>query len=144
MRHALALIALFVVSLPASALYKCTAGGKTVYSDAPCAAGQQATSLVPVTAPDPADVREAARKAALLKTEADRLRHDRERRQAQEESARARAEAGRLAHQKKCRQLEMKKRWSDEDASRAGPKNESRARRAAQRKTELYELECRS
>ena len=142
MRHALALIALFLVSHPVWAVYKCTGGGNTTYSDAPCADGRPARTLAPLAAPEPAQANEAARKAALDRAELNRLRNERERRVAQEESARARAEVGRLAHQKKCRQLELKKRWSDEDAARADPKSEARARRAARRKAEQYELEC--
>ncbi|MDO8301244.1 DUF4124 domain-containing protein [Lacisediminimonas sp.] len=142
MRHALALFALSLVCLPSHALYKCTAGASTVYSDAPCPAGQPAQLLTPSPAPDAAQAREAARNAARDKAEVNRLRSERERRIAQEDSARARAEAGRLAHQKKCKLLGMKKRWSDEDAAGASIKQEAKAKRSARRKAEQLELEC--
>ena len=146
MRHALALIALLfavpVFLLPAHALVKCTGNGKTSYSDTPCPTGQAAQSLSRATPPDPDSSREALRKAERDKSELDRMRTARERRIAQEDSARARAEAGRLAHQKKCKSLEMKKRWSEEDAARADLKGQARAKKAARRKLEQYELEC--
>ncbi|MDB5798580.1 MAG: hypothetical protein JWP36_2482 [Paucimonas sp.] len=138
----LLLALLLVASLPAQAMYRCSSGGSTTYSDTPCASGQSVAVLAPADVPDPATAREVARKTARDQAELNRLRSERERRAAQEESARNRAEAGRLAHQKKCKLLDMKKRWSEEDAAHADAKREARARRSQRRKQEQYALEC--
>lgn len=129
----------FITSLPAHAIYKCDADGKTSYSDSPCVGGQPMPTPI---APDGRDAYLASERAAREKSEVLRMRNERERRNVTEESARQRAEAGRLAHQKKCKLLAMKKKWSEEDAASATLKQETKAKRKTRRQAEQYDLEC--
>jgi hypothetical protein len=127
---------------PALAIHRCTANGAVTYSDMPCGAGTAAASLPPAASVDATQAQQAQRKLARQQDELRRMVVERERREAAEQSARARAEAGRQAHAKRCKLMEMKLDWSEEDAARAGVKQQAQARKAARRKKEEYDLQC--
>jgi hypothetical protein len=65
-RTSLALFALFAAALPAHAqVYKCVDGGRTVYSQTPCPANAQSTTITrnAPSAPAPGDAKSAAPKS---------------------------------------------------------------------------------
>lgn len=135
---ALALLA----SSPARAVYRCSSQGAVTYSDLPCGGAAVAASLPPAAPADAAQAQQARRQLGRQQDELRRMVLERERREVAEQSARARAEAGRQAHAKRCKLMQMKLDWSEEDAARAADKQRAKARNAARRKKEEYDLQC--
>ncbi len=144
-RFVIALVCSGFVSVPALAINKCEIDGKVSYTEAPCPAGKT-TVLASVPAPNASAVAQAKAIAgkdarALQKIEAEKAKQDKADLAANKAAARNAAKQAK--QQKKCAQLAQKKRWADEDAAKAGPKNQTTARSKASRAAEKMELECK-
>jgi vacuolar-type H+-ATPase subunit I/STV1 len=127
-------------STPAFAVYKCEAGGKTSYSDTPCAGG----SVVATAKLTPAAIESARaeQKQAQQKEEARRLERERQGREAAEERQQRQDARARAARQKKCAALALRTKWAEEDAAKANPKAAPKAVHNARRAAEKHQLEC--
>lgn len=136
------LLAVLLWSSTAAAqnVYKCTADGKTSYSDTPCPAGASATTISAPAAPptDPA----AATTLRRQQKQADTLTAARVKREEREERDAARASQAAAVQRRKCDKLKLSKRWADEDARRATGQATEAARLRAQRAGEAMALEC--
>lgn len=142
----LALSLLFLLSAPALAIHKCEIDGRISYSDVPCQPGES----LPLNGAMPDKVSEldsdsAKQRAAREKKELHRV--EKERDQADALDAKNRKERQKIAkadtaHKRKCAALALKQKWNDEDAAAATFKSAERAKRAARRQAEKYELEC--
>ena len=124
----------------AQTVYKCQADGKTTYSDAPCPAGADASTLEAPAAPP----RDAAAATALRRQQkqADALEKARLKREERDERDAARVSQAAAVQRKKCDKLKLNKRWADEDARRATGQATEAARLRAQRAGEAMSLEC--
>ncbi|MYM67526.1 DUF4124 domain-containing protein [Pseudoduganella sp. FT55W] len=131
---------ILIVAALVGAVYKCTVDGKVSYSDAPCPAGAQASTLEAPAAPsaDPA----AGATLRKQQKQADTLEKARLKREEREEREAASAAKAAAVQRKKCDQLQLKKRWADEDARRATGQATEAARLRAHRAGEAMALEC--
>ena len=130
------LLLFFVTSV--HAVYKCTAPGSSVtYSDQPCNGDE-----LRIEHNHPSS--ETANEKRLDKQQAEitRLQNLRELRERQDQHYRQMTLRGQAAKQKKCRALELQKKWKDEDAASALPPAQIKAKRAARRAHEKYQMEC--
>ena len=132
---------LLLITVPAFALYKCEAGGKTSYSQTPCPGGVQLDDQASA-APSASALAEAKRKAAADKKEADRLTKARHAAEAKEARERERIARAAEAKRKKCAGLALRKKWAEQDAESASLRTEARAKRKALRASEKYQAEC--
>jgi len=130
------------VSCPALAVYKCESGGKTIYSDAPCATGQSSDLGDIADKSSPEDVAKARQLHAQEKAKVKQLEKARHQREAQDEKRQQQALKAAAAKKKKCAALEQKKKWSAEDAASASIKRLEQAKLRARRAAEKYEMEC--
>ncbi|MEN3297196.1 MAG: hypothetical protein V7642_6449 [Burkholderiales bacterium] len=124
-------------STPALALYKCKSGDSITYSDQQCPGGQVLDANVP-----PADASRARKQADEDKKQLKHLENARRKQEAQEEKQRQRAAHEHAVKQKRCSLLAQRKKWADEDASKATGKSTERAQLKARRVAEQVELEC--
>lgn len=143
MRNLVMLAVLTSLSAPALAIYKCEAGGKVSYSDAPCRDGKS-RRLEDATwdMPSAPDVESAKSRAAREKNEVKQIEKARQQQEAQEEKDRqklARTDAGK---RKRCADLALQQKWAEEDARGATGKSAEKARLAALRKGEKFKMEC--
>jgi hypothetical protein len=150
-------------------VYKCTAGGKTAYSDRPCADGPS-TVLPPVgggirpegaeTAPgqdartllemDKLDMqreqdlarKQAQKQAQQAQREAQKLAQERTREEARADRSFARNVKAAEAKRKQCDRLRLRVKWAEEDLARARGKTKEHARIKAKRAQETMAVEC--
>jgi hypothetical protein len=134
---------LVCTSLQAQAVYKCSADGKTSYSDRPCAAG--ASKALP---PPPAGISIADQIGpqggdARTLLELEKARIAREKNQAKEEREQARLSRSAQVRRQKCDKLRLRHKWAGEDLARTshGPKHEA-ARIKLRRQAETLAVEC--
>ncbi len=128
-------------SLPALAIQRCVAAGKTSYSDRPCPDGSTLRIDEPArTSPAAAgtDANQQRQAAELA-----RLQQLRELRERQDQRIRDLASRGAAARDKKCRTLAMQLKWREEDLRDASLKQEAHARKRLRRTEERYRDECR-
>jgi hypothetical protein len=140
-------LCLLGASLHAQTVYKCSADGKTSYSDRPCAHG----ASTPMPAP-PAGISAAATLGpqggdarTLLELEKMRMaREKRERNAAREERTQQREARAAQARRQKCDKLRLRHKWAEEDLARTihGPAHDA-AQRKARRQAETMAVECR-
>jgi hypothetical protein len=135
-----AILLCFLVSLsaPALALYKCKSGDTITYSDQQCPGGERVDAGNP-----PGDAAKARKQAAEEKKELHRLENARRRREAQEQKEQQRAAHDHAVKQKRCTLLAQRKRWADEDVSKATGRSAERARLKARRVAEQIDVECK-
>lgn len=113
--------------------YKCTTDGRTLYSDRPCATGQQSTYAIDSTNPLPAE-RAAAHarlrddQRALAELQRDRLKRE------EVVLTPRRLEAERTRKAATCSRLGLRAKRAQEDYDHAGPRDQlqkqTRSRRA--------------
>lgn len=136
-------VILFLVSLPAFAIYKCEAGGKISYSDLPCNDTQTGSkSGRIVTPPAPTDTRAAQEKLMQDKRRLQALETQRNKEEASAAKERQKIAKEQERKKKRCATLEQRTRWAKEDAARASLKRMAREQRKAQRAAEKQQLEC--
>ncbi|MDF3035567.1 MAG: hypothetical protein K0S28_841 [Paucimonas sp.] len=134
---------LICLPLPAFAVFKCEAGGKTIYSDTPCAGGKM-TQLNNLSAPTAADAADARMVAERQRREAKEIDARRRKQEAQDEKDRERIAKAAAKKREQCAKLALKGKWAAEDAAKAtGPKGEKLKVRA-QRSAETYAAECKN
>jgi hypothetical protein len=143
MRNVVMLTVLTSLSTPALAIYKCEVDGKVSYSDAPCRDGKsRRMDEATWDTPSAPDVESAKGRAAREKNEVKQIEKARQQHEAQEEKDRqklARADTGK---RKKCADLALQQKWAEEDARAATGKSTEKARRAAYRRGEKFQMEC--
>lgn len=134
---------LLLASLPAYAIYKCESGGKTSYSDLPCAdtAGNSKSGRI-IIPPAPTDTRAAQEKLMQDKRRLQTLETQRNKEAAAAEKERQKIAKEQEGKKKRCAALEQRTRWAQEDAARATVKRMAREQRKAQRAAEKQQLEC--
>ena len=124
--------------VPAHAVYKCASPGSSIiYSDQPCN-GEE----LKLERQQPAPESENEKRMAKEQAELTRLQNLRELRERQDQQYRQMTLRGQAARQKKCRALELQKKWKDEDVNLTLPPAQTKARRAARRAQEKYQMEC--
>jgi hypothetical protein len=136
------LILLFSFSLPAFAVYKCENGGKVTYSDTTCMTGKSLDLGNQANSSSAADIARTQAQNAHEKKELRELETARHKREATEEKEQKKLAKTAEAKRKKCASLALKKKWSDEDLTRAAGKSQEKALVRAHRAAEKYELEC--
>jgi hypothetical protein len=138
---------LFAFSLPAFAsaqsVYKCTIGGKTSYSDRPCAQGASQALPPPPAGISPAESMGPQGGDARTLLELEKARIAREKAQVKDERAQAKLARSAQARRQKCDKLRLRLKWTEEDIARSvhGPKQEA-ARGKARRQRETLAVEC--
>jgi len=136
----LMLIAALVLSaMPALAAYKCEAGGKTTYGDAPCAGGKAIDISDPASPSEASNVRLQTAQENRKVKQLENARHKREAIDEREQRHVARAYA---AKKHKCASLAQRRDWSHEDAAKAVGKAAIKARLRARRADQKFQLEC--
>jgi hypothetical protein len=131
-----------LICSPAFAIFKCEAGGKITYSDAPCQ-GEVSSELRAVPAIPAADQKRARDKAQADKAALARIEGARQKDEVR--NAYAVAQAGKMsaAHKKKCDALEQQVKWREDDLRHAEkPKSIERSKRSLQRARDKYHLDC--
>ncbi len=130
---------LCLLAMPsAQAVYKCKAAdASTIYSDLPCN-GKELEIEHTASPAQPTNEKQQERQQAELA----RLQSLRELRERQDQHYRQMTLRGQAAKQKKCRALELQKKWKEEDAAAALLPAQTKARRAARRAAEKYQMEC--
>lgn len=141
MLRLLLLSLLLPLSLPAFAIYKCEADGKTTYSQTACPGGVPMELHTAAATDDGQTVRQQLVKD---KKEADRLEALRHKREASEEKAQRKAARVEAARHKKCSALAQHKKQAADDVMRAKNKAMEQARSKARRAEEKYASECGS
>ena len=140
MHKFLLMLALISVSASAAPVYKCESGGKTTYSEHPCAGGKVMQDRDKPTESDKTSAQERAKKDQALEK---KLADQRRKREAKEEIERQRAAKRSEAKDKKCAQLQQRATWADEDARKSVGKKAEKVRVKSRRATEKYVLECK-
>ena len=126
------------VAAPASAIFKCDAGGKVSYSDVPCDGGK----VLEIKAGPSSDTDTGTRQAAKEKGKLQALERERHRREAVEERDLRKASRESAARHKKCAAHARRQKLANADvAASTGLANE-KARRKARKITEDYEAAC--
>jgi hypothetical protein len=121
------------------AIYKCTEGGKVMYSEHPCARGKTVALPVPAA---PAPSPEAAQQLARARAAVAALEQERAAREAREEREAARQRRAAAAQGRKCARLRLQRKWADEDLARATGAAAEAARIKARRQAEALAVEC--
>lgn len=122
----------------AGTIYKCVEGGRTHYTDRPCAGAGTELALPAAPAPDlDAAARLARNRAALLELE--KLRAARELRE-EREAVRARREA--TALRRRCDKLRLEHKWAQEDQRRSSGEAAEKAAIKARRQAEALAVQC--
>ncbi|WP_151634210.1 DUF4124 domain-containing protein [Noviherbaspirillum aerium] len=133
--------ALLTFSGASHAVYRCDVDGKTSYSDQPCASGRKLD--IADAPPDAAsNARRIEKGLAASKKELRQLEAQRRKHEAEASRKRQRAERKQAAMDRRCDSLERRQRWARDDAAAATGKASDKARKKAQRATEVYEGEC--
>ncbi len=129
-------LSLYLITPPASAIYKCEQANVVTYTDIPCD-GQQLS----ITPPEPA--REPEEKSLLReKKEAARLQALREQRERQDKQIRDLSARGAAARERKCKSLALQLKWREEDLRDAPLGSQDKARKMARRAAEKYRNDC--
>jgi hypothetical protein len=133
---------LVCTSLQAQSVYKCSAEGKTSYSDRPCAAGAS-KALPPPAGISIGDTLGPQGGDARTLLELEKARIAREKNQAKEEREQARLSRSAQVRRQKCDKLRLRHKWAGEDLARTshGPKHEA-ARIKLRRQAETLAVEC--
>lgn len=141
MRFLPLLAACLLTNALADPVYKCTQGGKTSYSDRPCAHGKS-VELPPPAGIRPEGAESVTTRDARTLVELEKLRIVREKEQ--ERIAKADARQARIAatHRKQCARLNLRKRWAEEDVARLSGRARVAAQRRAKRATDALAVEC--
>jgi hypothetical protein len=131
------------VSARAEAVYKCSADGKTSYSDRPCAHGASKAMPPPPAGISAADTLGPQGGDARTLLELEKARIAREKNTVREERAQARLARAAHARHQKCDKLRLRRKWAEEDLARTvhGPAHEA-ARIKARRQAESLAVEC--
>jgi hypothetical protein len=134
---------LLATAVQAQAVYKCSEGGKTSYSDRPCAQGTSKPLPPPPVGISPADTMGPQGGDARTLLELEKARIAREKAQEKEERAQAKQARAAQARRQKCDKLRLRRKWAEEDLARTvhGPKHEA-ARLKARRQAETLAVEC--
>lgn len=126
----------------AQTLYKCSAGGKVTYASAPCDGAVVAIIATPAPPPpDPGAGQEREREAALL-AKLGKERAAREARDLRQQRAAGRRARAAAKYQQRCARLALRKRWADQDASRAAGFDKEALQQKARRMGEAMAVEC--
>ena len=127
----------------AQPVYKCSDGGKTSYSDRPCAGGASKPLPPPPGGISPADTMGPQGGDARTLLALEKARIAREKAAEQEAKAEARQAKTMHARRQKCDKLRLRRKWAEEDLARTvhGPKHEA-ARLKARRQAEALAVEC--
>jgi hypothetical protein len=125
----------------AQPVYKCTRGGKTTYTDRPCATGKSAL-LPPPAGIRPEGAETVATRDARTLVELEKLRIAREKEQQRADKADARTARAAAAHRKQCDRLHLRKRWADEDVARMTGRARAAAQRRSTRAQQALAVEC--
>lgn len=141
MRRLLYISLVWLMPLPAMAIYKCESNRAVSYSDIPCSSGTSSTLETSFNTISPAPA-STDQQLARQKTELKRLEAARHKREEKEDKEQRQAAKVAAAKQKKCAGLAQRRKWSDEDAALATGKAGERARLKAKRMSEKYMLEC--
>ncbi|HEY8101858.1 MAG TPA: DUF4124 domain-containing protein [Burkholderiaceae bacterium] len=142
MRRLLFASLLLSFSFPALAVYKCEAGDKITYSDAPCATGKSVDLGNKTSTSAASDIAKAKEQNTQEKKQLKELETARHKREAAEDKQQEKLMKTAAGKKKKCASLELKKKWSNEDAANASVKKQESAKRKVHRAEEKYELEC--
>lgn len=134
--------ALAAPPLSASPVYKCTAGGKTTYSDRPCAAGPSTVLPPPAAGIRPEGAESVATQDSRTLLELEKMRMQREKEDALAARSQARTAKTLAAKRKQCDRLALRRKWADEDLARAQGKARDPARVKARRAAETLAIEC--
>jgi len=134
---------LFATAGQAQSVYKCSDGGRTSYSDRPCAGGASKPLPPPPVGISPADTMGPQGGDARTLLELEKARIAREKTQEKEERALAKQAKTAQARRQKCDKLRLRRKWAEEDLARTvhGPKHEA-ARLKARRQAEALAVEC--
>jgi hypothetical protein len=145
LRHVLPLIVIcfFSVSARAQTVYKCSADGKTSYSDRPCAQGASRAMPPPPAGISAADTLGPQGGDARTLLELEKARIAREKNTAREEREQLRLARAAHSRRQKCDKLRLRRKWAEEDLARTvhGPAHEA-ARIKARRHAESLAVEC--
>ena len=139
MLRVLFIAVLVALSTPALAAYKCEAGGKTTYSDVPCAGGKE------IDVSDPASTSEASKirqQTAQENKKVKQLEGARHKREAIDEREQRRIAHSYAARKRKCASLAQRQGWAHEDAAKAVGKAAAKAKLRAHRADERFQLAC--
>ena len=139
MRNILLPLMLLVFSTHAHAINKCEFNGKVTYSEQPCLEGKSTEIAEP---PPPTDPVGAKKIAATEKKEANRLHNERLKSEAKVDKEREKIQRSALAKKKKCASLEQRRKWAEEDVSKAEWQAKEKKKLIARRAGEKYALEC--
>jgi len=134
---------LLAATVHAQSVYKCSEGGKTSYSDRPCAGGASKAMPPPPVGISPADTMGPQGGDARTLLALEKARIAREKAAEQEAKAEARQAKTAQAKRQKCDKLRLRRKWAEEDLARTvhGPKHEA-ARLKARRQLEALAVEC--
>ena len=134
---------LLATTVHAQSVYKCSEGGKTSYSDRPCAGGASKPLPPPPVGISPADTMGPQGGDARTLHALEKARIAREKAAEQEAKAEARQAKTAQAKRQKCDKLRLRRKWAEEDLARTvhGPKHEA-ARLKARRQLEALAVEC--
>jgi hypothetical protein len=140
-------VCLFSLGAQAQTVYKCSADGKTSYSDRPCAHGAS-KPMPPVSSSTSAGIPAADTMGpqggdARTLLELEKARIAREKTAAREEREQARLARTAHARRQKCDKLRLRRKWAEEDLARTahGQAHEA-ARIKARRQAETLAVEC--
>ncbi|CAH0188911.1 hypothetical protein SRABI118_01440 [Massilia sp. Bi118] len=127
----------------AQPVYKCTADGKTSYSDRPCAKGESRALPPPPAGISPADTMGPQGGDARTLLALEKARIAREKEQAQAERTQAKQNRAAYAKRQKCAKLRLRHKWAEEDLARTvhGARHEA-ARIKLRRQREALAVEC--
>jgi hypothetical protein len=134
---------LFALSAQAQTVYKCSADGKTSYSDRPCAQGASKAMPPPPAGISAADTLGPQGGDARTLLELEKARIAREKSEARDQREQARLARAAHARRQKCDKLRLRHKWAEEDLARTlhGPAHEA-ARIKVRRQAESLAVEC--
>lgn len=129
--------------LHAQDVYKCSAGGRTSYSDRPCTEGASRTLPPPQAGISPADTMGPQGGDARTLLELEKARIAREKAAEKQGKVEVRQARAAQAQRRKCDKLRLRRKWAEEDLARTahGPKQEA-ARIRLRRQLEALAVEC--
>jgi len=133
---------LFLLCVPAQAIYKCTAEGKIVYSDTPCSDGKNAVlQAVPdVTAMDAKQAHDTALREKNTLAHIEKSNAAVAARQAKEQQHSAKMVA---EHRRHCLALSQRVKWQAEDLAHASARSMDKAKRHYRRAIDAYDADCK-
>ena len=132
----------FSQALAAQPVYKCSADGKTSYSDRPCAHGRSAILPPPAAGVAPEGAETVATRDSRTLLELEKMRIAREERALREQREQERASRTAGLQRKKCARLRLRHKWAEEDVAKSHGKARTRAQTKARRAAETLAVEC--